>query len=82
MVLELPPRAFINNFVKVESLYGTLTVLPPPELSARAEITLPSDVNDKLIAAPSFNRSPVAPVALALSLKLSNKDYRLILLAI
>ena len=40
----------------------------PLELSARAAITLPSDVNDKLIAAPSLRRSPVAPVAFARSL--------------
>jgi hypothetical protein len=32
-------------------------------------MTLPRDVSDKLIAAPSLSLSPVAPVAFALSLK-------------
>lgn len=78
MVLLLPPKAFIKSLVKTESLYGTLTLLPA-ELSANAEITLPSDVNDKLIAAPSFSLSPVAPVAFALvifiKLILNGEDY-------
>ena len=41
----------------------------PLELSARAEITLPSVERDWLMAAPSFKRSPVAPVLSARSLK-------------
>lgn len=44
-----------------------LTFLPF-DLSARADMTLPRDDKDWLIAAPSFNRSPVAPVDSALSL--------------
>ena len=40
----------------------------PPEFSASAAITLPRDVSDKLIAAPSLSLSPVAPVDSALSL--------------
>ena len=67
IVFEFPPSAFINNCVKIESLYGTWIYLPL-EFSARAAITLPSDVKDKFIAAPSFSLSPVAPVWSALSL--------------
>jgi len=34
----------------------------PPCLSERVLMTFPRVVNDKLIAHPSFNLSPVAPV--------------------
>ena len=47
----------------------------PLELSARAEITLPSVERDWLMAAPSFKRSPVAPVLSARSLKLQCHPY-------
>ena len=52
----------------------------PLELSAKADITLPNEVNDKLIAAPSLSLSPVAPVASALSLpakstRFINEDF-------
>ena len=64
MVLALPPREFCNSIVNTESRYGTRTFLPPPELWANAEMQLPSDERDKLMALPSFNRAPVAPVPL------------------
>lgn len=41
----------------------------PEDLSARAAMTLPRQDKDWLMAAPSFKRSPVAPVLSALSLK-------------
>ena len=36
MVLEFPPKAFLSSFVRTESLYGTMALLPAPLLSARA----------------------------------------------
>ena len=66
-VLLFPPRAFFSSLVSTESLNGTLTLLPL-ELSAKAAIQLPRLLSDKLMAAPSLSRSPVAPVFSALSL--------------
>ena len=39
------------------------------DLLPKAEITVPNVTKDLLMFAPSFNRSPVAPVELARSLK-------------
>ena len=67
-VLLFPPRAFCKSLVRTESLNGTLTFLPSV-CSARACITLPRDERLWLMAAPSFRRSPVAPVESTRSLK-------------
>ena len=61
-VLLLPPRAFSKSLVRTESLYGTLTPFLPSLCSAKAWITLPKEDKLRLMAAPSFSRSPVAPV--------------------
>ena len=68
MVLEFPPRAFFSNLVSTESRYGTTTFFFPSESSANALITLPRVDNDLLMAEPSCNLAPVAPVASARSL--------------
>ena len=63
MVFELPPSADCRICVSLESRYGTKTFfLGLLACSARAEMTLPRDESDLLIAAPSLRRSPVAPV--------------------
>ena len=46
----------------------------PPALSARAAIQFPRLDNDWLMAAPSFNLSPVAPVLSALSLVIKKRS--------
>jgi hypothetical protein len=47
----------------------------PPACWANADIQLPSDVNDKLIAIPSFKRSPSVPAFETLSLENHLKIY-------
>lgn len=69
-VLALPPSEFCSSIVSTESLYGTricFLALAGSPLWASAEMTLPSDVSDRLIAAPSLSLSPVAPVESARS---------------
>lgn len=73
IVLELPPRLSLSSQVSTESLYGMNTDLDfcplvSEEHSANADITEPRVTSDLLMCAPSFNRCPVAPVALARSL--------------
>ena len=68
IVLLFPPRAFCNNLVKTESLKGIRTFFPS-DCSARALITFPRLDKLMLIPAPSFKRSPVAPVESTLSLE-------------
>ena len=68
IVLLFPPSAFCNNLVRTESLYGTRTFFPS-DCSAKALITLPRQDKLILIPAPSFKRSPVAPVESTLSLE-------------
>lgn len=63
----LPPKAFCSNFVRTESRYGTMTFFFPMDRSAKAEMTFPRAESDLLIFAPSFSRSPVAPVLSARS---------------
>ena len=58
---------------KAPKLHWPLTFLPL-DRSANAEMTLPSEDRDWLMAAPSFKRSPVAPVDSARSL--TNKETR------
>ena len=48
--------------VNLDSLNGGGTFLPPSAALARQEITLPKTDSDLLMALPSFNLSPVAPV--------------------
>lgn len=68
IVLELPPKAFYNILVRAASLYGTtLSLAFPAALSASTLITLPKILNEVLIAHPSFNLSPYAPVYPAFS---------------
>ncbi len=63
IVLALPPSAFWRSIVSTESRYGTRIFFFFGSLfAASAEITLPSEERDWLIALPSFSRSPVAPV--------------------
>ena len=69
MVLLFPPNALASNLVRAESLYGILGFFPS-DLSARALITLPRQDKLMLIPAPSFKRSPVAPVESTRSLKM------------
>ena len=76
-VLELPPRLSLSSQVRTESRYGTklsrlaaFDFLPPLGGSlavARAAMTLPSVVSERLMLAPSLRRAPVAPVELARS---------------
>mmetsp|Transcript_64549 Transcript_64549/g.158892 ORF Transcript_64549/g.158892 Transcript_64549/m.158892 type:complete len:233 (+) Transcript_64549:189-887(+) len=65
-VCALPPSESVRSRVILESRYGTC--LRFPSGSHKALITLPSTLSDRLMFAPSFSLSPVAPVALALSL--------------
>jgi len=68
IVLELPPRAFYKIRVKLESRYGTTSFLPlPMALSAKTLIHVPKTVRLLLIAQPSFNLAPSAPVCPAFS---------------
>lgn len=57
--MVFPPSESCNRRVSLESLYG---ICPPFLLYTRAFITLPSAVKERLILAPSFRVSPVAPV--------------------
>jgi len=67
-VLALPPSELASSIVSTESRYGTRTGgLPGVELAASAEMTLPSEESDRLMALPSFKRAPVAPVESARS---------------
>ena len=70
IVLALPPRLFCSSIVSTESRYGTrpFFLSAGSELAASAEMQLPRHVSDRLMAAPSFSRSPVAPVESARSL--------------
>ena len=70
MVLALPPSEFCSSMVSAESRYGTriFFLLAGSELNASAEMQLPRQESDWLMAAPSFRRSPVAPVESARSL--------------
>ena len=70
-VLLFPPKAFISNRVKTESLYGTLTFFPWA-FSANAWMQFPTHESDWLIDAPSFRRSPVACVDESRSLNTLN----------
>jgi hypothetical protein len=80
-VLLLPPRAFCNNLVKAESLYGTL-VFFPSLCSARALMTFPRQDRLMLIPAPSLRRSPVAPVESTRSLPAKSTRLMTAVLAI
>jgi len=63
IVLELPPNAFYNILVKLESLYGITDFAALPEdFSANTLIQFPRIVKLRLIAHPSLSRCPVAPV--------------------
>ena len=64
-----PPRAFCKSFVSTESRYGTMAFffLAGSLFSAKADITFPKAESDLLMLAPSFRRSPVAPVLSARS---------------
>lgn len=63
IVLLLPPRAFYRIRVRELFLKGTTaSFFFPLALSAKTLIHCPSIVRLKLIDAPSFKRSPVAPV--------------------
>lgn len=63
IVFELPPSADWRICVSFESRYGMkIFFLGLLAWSASAEMTLPSDESDLLMAAPSLRRSPVAPV--------------------
>lgn len=56
IVFELPPRAFYNIRVRLESLYGTIVFLAFPEdLSAKILMQFPRTVKLLLIAHPSFS---------------------------
>lgn len=75
MVFELPPRLSFSNQVNTESRYGMKVEfrLAVGSLGlllslANDEITNPRVTKLLLICAPSFRRSPVAPVASARSL--------------
>jgi hypothetical protein len=68
IVFELPPNAFCKILVKFESLYGTTAFLDFPwDFSARTLIQVPNTVRLLLIAEPSFNLKPSAPVYPAFS---------------
>ena len=56
-VTELPPSEFCSSRVSFESRYGTWLRFAP---SVSAEMTLPSAVSERLIAAPSLRRPPSA----------------------
>lgn len=71
---EFLPGLFIKRGVLIILKYlSREAFLPrvffPEDLSAKAAMTLPRQDRDWLMAAPSFRRSPVAPVLSALSLK-------------
>eukprot|EP00961_Rhodomonas_salina_P104982 1413713-Rhodomonas_salina.1 len=57
-VTEFPPNESCSSRVSFESRYGTCRVF----FSLSAEITFPSAESETLMLAPSFSRSPVAPV--------------------
>lgn len=79
--LDMKQLLFLKKPQK--ALYQPLTFLPC-DLSARAAMQLPREDKDWLMAAPSFRRSPVAPVLSARSLKSIssiNLDYIRILSA-
>ena len=68
IVFELPPRAFYKIRVNAESRNGTTAFLSLPiALSANTLIQVPSTVRLLLMAHPSFNLDPVAPVYPAFS---------------
>jgi hypothetical protein len=68
IVFEFPPNAFYKILVRAESLYGTTVIFSfPHALSARILIHVPNTVKLLLIAQPSFNLYPSAPVYPAFS---------------
>ena len=68
IVLEFPPKAFYKIRVKLESRYGTTDFLSfPIALSANTLIHVPKTVRLLLMAQPSFNLAPSAPVYPAFS---------------
>ena len=63
IVFELPPKAFYKIRVRFESRYGTTVLFCfPIALSANTLIHVPKTVRLLLIAQPSFNLAPSAPV--------------------
>ena len=71
---ERSAKAIEISFYRINIRSSAYEVIDDKILYIIPLITLPRMVKDKLIAEPSFNRSPVAPVDSARSLEVGNKS--------